>query len=554
MQKKEQKISKIQIHVGDSQESIISVFKKLETKKAIFCFPRHFSALADIKFLRKLHNAASEAKKEFSIFAPKFFSRFISDAKIEHFTELSPELKKQPSKKIDHFFEKIEATKNLTEKISNPRRARKSTSRPQFSLRKIESTSSERSVRGWIFFGFVGLILLLGVVFLWISPSARIEIKPKISTIETIQNILIRLQNAKIPKKNLELPTVDGIWVETEISGNEIFPTTGRKYQLTNAHGKVTIFNETNRQKIFIPSRLSTADGVIFRFKNKIVVPPKKDNEPGRIAIEVFADEYDEKNRPIGERGNIDAGTELFFPALRTESRELWYARANLGPLTGGSTLTKYFLAETDGDAARERLKDMLIVRGKSKLREEVENKSNRDNKKFVLLDDPRVFYSELFDFKYDTSMINTETQTFEVSAKLKLRSVIFDQNSVVDLMASKMRERQDRRKKLMQIDASSMQYELMEFDKMDSEKWIKLSVELFGVESLDFSGNTEEAVEFREELKREIAGKTISEARGILTNLREIDSVNEIKISPFWAKSIPVFLEKIEFVQSSDD
>ena len=36
--------------------------------------------------------------------------------------------------------------------------------------------------------------------------------------------------------------------------------------------------------------------------------------------------------------------TELIFPALRSESRELYYARANKGPLVGGSTLIHYFI------------------------------------------------------------------------------------------------------------------------------------------------------------------------------------------------------------------
>ena len=71
---------------------------------------------------------------------------------------------------------------------------------------------------------------------------------------------------------------------------------------------------------------------------------------------------------------------------------------------------------------------------------------------------------------------------------------------------------------------------------------------EMKGVEMLDIHSDSVSAREWRDKLRKETAGKTAKEVRGILTNYPEIENVLDIKMSPFWAESLPTIFDRIEF------
>ena len=338
------------------------------------------------------------------------------------------------------------------------------------------------------------------------------------------------------------------ILTQTEVVGEEIIPSSGRQYDVTNARGKLTLFNETREPKFFIPSRLRTADGVIVRFKRDVTVPPRDGERPGQLVIEVEADAYDTKDRPIGYRGNIEAGTELIFPALRKESHELYYARTNKGALVGGSTLTHYFIEEGDKERARELLIETFRIRAVEKLISEIRSRSSREGKKYVLLENPELLQAELLEYQFPEEMVGTESQTFKVYGKLKLSGVVFDQSQVVDILSRKLKLVLDPRQKLIEIDEQSTEYRVLEFEDLAEEGWLKLSVTMVGVGSLDLDSDSRVAVEWRENVKKDIAGKSAEEVRSILINIPEIDDVRSIKISPPLVKSLPTILDRITF------
>ena len=69
----------------------------------------------------------------------------------------------------------------------------------------------------------------------------------------------------------------------------------------------------------------------------------------------------------------------------------------------------------------------------------------------------------------------------------------------------------------------------------------------MLGVETLNFESKNEFALLWKNTLKKEIAGKSALEGRGILSNHPEIDEVIKIEIVPFWVKKIPRVLDKIK-------
>ncbi|MDH3324404.1 MAG: hypothetical protein OEL89_02095 [Candidatus Peregrinibacteria bacterium] len=500
--KNKNKLVKIKLRLGDTGSDILRVFEKIKAKKVLFICPRNFTLLSEITFLKKIKSIAKKFGKEIDfVVHQKYFREILTSQKIENFFTIPDEYLEIETEFLAKILgaDKVSAEKNKGEKILEEEFSPKGrTAPPKFATRKIEPLDQKKSIRGYVFFTSLFLIILLLGVWLWISPAAKITIKPKISIVPIAQNILVKFVDAEVSKDNEFLPAVTGIFVETEIEDTEVFPSTGRTYDLTNARGFITLFNETSKEKYLIPSRLSTADGAIFRFRENVTIPPKKDNIPGQVSVEIFADEYDEKERPIGERGNIEAGTELFFPALRKESRDLYYGKANKGPLVGGSTLTHYLVAETDFEKAAEILSDRFRIRAIEKLSQEIQNRSNREAKKYILLDDPRLLKIELVEAKFPEELVGQETQTFSVTAKLKLSGIVFDQDEVVVFLKDKMQKTQDHRKKLINIDKNSVQYTLMEYGDLEEDRWLKLSVNMAGVETLNLDANNPTAREWR--------------------------------------------------------
>ena len=399
-----------------------------------------------------------------------------------------------------------------------------------------------------IFFILILILFLLGGIILWVTPKAKITVKPKLSPIPVIQNVIISLPNSEIPETDEDLPTVSGVFIGSRISGTETFTASGRRYDIEPAHGKVTLFNETNKPKFLVPSRLSTEDGLIFRFKKEVTIPAKKNGKAGQKVVEIFADKLDTKENPIGYRGNIIAGTELYFPAFREELRELYYAKANKGPLVGGSTLTHYIVKEDDEEKSAKYLQDILQGKAIINLIKENKARSFREKKQFVLLENENLFIKNFTNFKFPKELVGQEKETFEVSGDLELSGIVFDQDKIKTILLKKLNAVLDDRQQLIQLDESSISYNLLDSENFAEKRYLKLSVKTIGVKSLDFSVNTRDSLEWRENLKKQIAGKTEMQARSILINIPEIEQILDINISPFWSNKIPKIFNRITF------
>ncbi len=549
---KSPEIVKIRLKPSDSVDGIFSFIKKAEAAKIIFICPRVFPDLADVSVLKDLKLVIDGFGGEvIFVIVQKWIRERVQSHGVSAYTKCPSEYSRVDTNTFADFSKKVVASKNKTslakkvKKMTYPKK--KELLPPEFSMQPISGTGrQEKSMRGLFFFAFLGLILLLGAVLLWISPRAKIIIKPKVSVLPVTQNIIVKLSEVAVPGDEQVVPSVRGIYVQTEVHGKETFPSTEKTYDLTNARGMITLFNETSKPKYLVPSRLSTDEGIIFRFTKEVMIPPRQDDRPGMLQVEVVADEYDGRELPIGERGNLGAGNELFFPALRPDLRELYYGKTNLGPLVGGSTLTHYFINEKDFEAAREILEEIFRTRAVEKLRNELIGRSDREDKKYVLLDRPEVIIAEVTDVFFPENLVGTESQTFQASVALKLSGLVFDQSEVVDLMVEKAKLVQDHRKKLIYMDENSVQYSVLTSEKLLDEKWLKLSVSIMGVETLDFNSSGEFAQKWHNEIKRELVGKPLGQINRILTNYPEIEDVLEVKVSPFWAKKLPNIFDQI--------
>jgi len=542
------KVLQVALAPGDSIRDIFRVFEVAGAEKVVFICPRHFSVLSDISFLKKLKGAALQFNKKIAFVVKEAALLDILNSQDIEALPAAPDLAEgEMQVALRDLFPKEKAKKNAPVIASHTRGGAK-VEHPKFSTRKIENTHGESSARGKIFFGFLGVVGFLGIIWVWLAPSATITIKSRVSPIPVTQNFLITLPAAEIPEDSQTLPQVDGIYVQTEVRETEVMPSTGRRYDVTDAKGKVTLYNETNQPKFLLPSRLSSAEGVIVRFEEEVIIPPHDGNKPGSIVVEVRADPYDEDQNPIGDKGNLMAGTELIFPALREESQELYYAKANKGPLVGGSTLTHYFVAEEDKELSQASLFEVFKIRGVDRLQEEVKNRSNREGKNYILLDKAGLLKSDLKDFVFPEHLSGEEVQTFEVSGAVFVSGVVFDQTPVVDFLEEKVEQNQDARKKLLRVDPTSVTYQVLAAEELEEKQWVKLSISATGIETLDLNPRYEWAAQWFENLKKQIVDRPVSEVRGLLANDPEIEEVLDIDVSPFWGNRLPRMWERIEF------
>lgn len=546
-----QKYIKIQLGAGDRAKDVLQILQDLQESNVLFSAQGDCPIITESSFLREVKKIAKSKNKKI-VFATRktYFKDLLTKEKFTVYDKMPDTYAELPARKISEFLGTVAAKKNTAKKSeSSIAFAPKSKGElPKFTTHKIDPYPTQRPVRGFFFFLFLFLILLLVFVFFWISPSAEIVLKPRINSVPITQNIVIALPDADIPDEEQNLPIVSGIFVQNKIQGSETFTTLDRKYQLTNATGEVTLFNETAKPKFLVPSRLASPEGYIFRFTEEVTIPPRSGDEPGRLVVSVVADEYDEKDRPIGELGNIDAGTDLIFPALRKELQELYYAKANRGPLVGGSTLVQYFMGEEDIEKAKPVLIDTFRIRAKAGLETELQQRSNREGTEYILVSHPDLLPYDLIDFVAPEEQVGEERRTFELSGELILYGLVFDRRQVVDLLREKLKENQDQKKKLLRLDPTSFEYRILKIEEFEEGKWVKLSVSIQGVETLDIEAENTIALEWRDGLAQEILGKPVKEARGIITNHPEIDEVLDIKISPFWIDVMPRFQDQIEF------
>lgn len=547
----------IQLQSTDTLKKILRMLDLTDAQEIIFECQGSCVLLSDSAVLKKIKAVVEEKEKTCRFVTTRsFLKNILKSQKLDVLESLPDENMEMytladflPKKNINP---QTETEKNQEIKCDETSQDPDDEPVMGFSSSKIEMDEKKSSLRGTFFFLFVGLIGVLVWILIWISPKAVLTLKPEVSMIPITQNIIIRFPEGEISQDEENLPTVPGIFVENEVKEKQVFPTSGKRYDITNASGEVTLFNQTNKPKQLVPSRLSTQDGVIVRFRNPVTIPPKQGDTPGQLIVQVFADEYDADGQPIGNRGNILAGTELFFPALREELQELYYAKTNRGPLVGGSTLTHYFMAEDDIEKTRSFLEDTFRTRALDKLKEEVRQRSVREKKNYVLLEDREVLQSEIVEEVFPEDLVGEEVQTFDVFVDLRLKGVVFDQTSVVDILKEKVEETQDARKKLLYIDPVSAHYEVLDMsDRSENpdENWVKVSVQMKGIEMFDFHATSISSEEWYHSLKQEIAGKSVQEALAILNNFSEIESVTDVKVAPFWSENIPHLFDQIEFV-----
>jgi hypothetical protein len=210
-----------------------------------------------------------------------------------------------------------------------------------------EPSRKKRSPRGLVFLA-AAILVAGGFLFFLLNSfaSAQVSITPKRQNVELNLSLNVSQSGAN-GSLRYEI-------IETKKEAGEEVKASGEEMAEVKAAGKITIYNNfsPDEQRLIARTRFQTADGLIFRISESVVVPGMKTvngkSEPGTLVASVFADDI--------------KASEFTIPGFKDDAKRYsgFYAKSN-SDMTGGFIGKVKKVSEADKAAAIENMKKTLI-------------------------------------------------------------------------------------------------------------------------------------------------------------------------------------------------
>lgn len=403
---------------------------------------------------------------------------------------------------------------------------------------------------------FLGFILALSLgLFLIISyialPGATVYIKPKFDTLEYTINITLadKRKNQTLLSQN-QPHVIASEEIVTVTKQTKIFNTTSKLFDGVNAQGFITVFNQSEDQwPLKKETRFQTTDGLIFRIKEGIFVPPKTVDElgketPGTFTVAVEADPLDIYENPIGERGNVGP-TKFIIPGLSQFNQKLLWGESTK-PMEGGVTRYQRIVQAEDIEAAKKQIQDNLVIMAREDLSTRIEEMNKLNHTNLVLLDDPKYLKTNLQELRISDDLEGSLRDKFEVFAQIEAKGIAYDFDQ---LFAVLKKELKTRAHPDMQIKDDSIRPDSITFESVGEDEvlgQIKITATIKGIQEYVIDSSLQAGLRFSDKVKERIVGLSAEEAESYIANLPEVDQV-DIKLWPIWLSRVPRIADNID-------
>jgi len=303
---------------------------------------------------------------------------------------------------------------------------------------------------------------------------------------------------------------VEGMVTTTIVKLSKKFSPTGSVQEPAIAEGKVTLYNDSNTaQSLVATTRLLTAEGVLFRLKNREMVPAK-----GQVVAEVYADQ-------VGASGNIGPVGKFTIPGLTADKQKEIYGKSTEA-MTGGLKI-KGVLSADDIKNAENSLYTEMEKNGKEAFASRAEGKP--------------LVYSLIDKHAVSDTEAGKEITEFTVSGSSTLLAVSYDENFM------KQKAQEILKNKVMgdeeTLDSNtSYTVALDSFDQTKQTASLKLTAT--GVVRLN--------PESQALAKTIFFGKSADEVRRYLLSLDRVSGV-DIKFSPAWIFTVPHVADHVSVI-----
>ena len=278
-----------------------------------------------------------------------------------------------------------------------------------------------------------------------------------------------------------------------------------------NAEGKVLIYNKQNREQVLIQNtRLLTPEGILFRMKNREVIPAN-----GELEVDVYADEK-------GTVGNIGP-SQFIIPGLSDSLRLMVYAES-LSAMDGG--LRKVgILTESDLEAAKNSYKEQI----KQKF---LEDNNIDENNKAVAIN-----IGEITSDK----KVGDNVDSFVLSANAEIIIVEFDNKKMNEYIDKELSGQVDRTVEKFLRAENKINFDLVAYDI--DKGTAEVVVIQDAIVTLDANAEKLNIINF--------AGKKKDEIERYILSIDHVKDV-EVKFSPSWMRTAPAVADRIKVVVKS--
>lgn len=369
------------------------------------------------------------------------------------------------------------------------------------------------------------LIFLIFLFLIFFSSSflfafVKIDIYPKFK-IENFETEVIVKEGVK--EIDFEKGIIPGFYLSKESTLFEEFSSTGKTIKEGKAKGVIRVFNEysTTPQAFRAGTRFMSANGKVFITPKRIVIPGKKLEKgkwiPGFKDIEVEAIE-------AGEDYNIEPTT-FSIPGLSGTSLYTFFYGKSFQKMTGGYRKEISKVTKEDLEKAKEILLEKIKQNQLNSLLEKGKELGaiflSKTLKQEVIASEPLAKEGdEIEKFGY----------------KIKMRSeALFCKEKFLKEFAKKYAELITPKEKILSHKSLKLNFKIksVDLEKGEARLALNFSFKIFDQIDLD-------------QVKEELRGKKKKEVIGILKRKEKI-SKSEIKISPFWVKTLPKNKERIK-------
>lgn len=369
----------------------------------------------------------------------------------------------------------------------------------------------------------IGTFVLGAVIFIAVTVLPKVDLSLSSKKIDwSYTDSAVTLLSAKADYKTVTIPNQRS----TSSKNLEMsFPATGKKQVSDKAFGKITIYNSysSDPQTLVLNTRFLSPDGKIFKLVKTIIVPGAKISEGKILPSSIDADVLAEN---AGEEYNIGPVKLFQIPGFKgTPKYSAFYAESKSN-MTGGFVGEISYPTDSDIAAAKKKIKETL----ESSLKTELYSKISSD---FKIIEGSSSFATLKEDIKKDVD----KDGNFSIFSEAQLTIISFKESDLIDVLSQKA-----------------------EIEK--GENYAVKSYDLsYGIARMDVgSGRLSFPVTFKailsykidiEKLKNEIAGMSDVELREKIFSLPAIDmeSQNIVSFWPFWVKTVPKKLNKINIV-----
>ncbi|MFZ2189581.1 MAG: hypothetical protein WA057_04630 [Candidatus Magasanikiibacteriota bacterium] len=371
-------------------------------------------------------------------------------------------------------------------------------------MRKETNLGNNQPVRLYKFIALTFLLITIAlfcVIVFMSSKEAAITITTKTDPIDTNKYVVVG------PGGDWQ-----GFVTTTLVLGEKDFNPTGNREEPAIATGVVTLVNESNEnQPLIATTRLLTPEGILFRLKDRVLVPAKS-----TVEASVYADQ-------LGAGGNIGPVEKFIIPGLREDTQKVIYAKS-VAPMSGGVKVIGV-LSDADVKKAEEVMLNMLEEKGKEALAKLNINSSTG------------VVYKVVENKIENNATIGTEVAGFNLKGTATVLAVFYNNTDVQTEAMSLLNKR-------IVDGAENLSEENNHSVVLDSYDLVKgtavLQVFANGKVKLDPSSKQLDKMVFY--------GKTKDEIRRYLLSLDHVQSV-DISFKPAWMRTVPHVADHVQVI-----